>query len=102
MLYTQMYNETEAEELLLKFGFENLYIFDYFEACAKITWRLGGNYESFLALLERENELLPEDNRVEINRFFKESEDDWAEITKDEYLEREKIAAKLKEKENDR
>jgi hypothetical protein len=68
MLYTQMYNETEAEELLLKFGFENLYIFDYFEACAKITWRLGGNYESFLALLEREKELLPEDNRVEYGK----------------------------------
>lgn len=68
MLYTQMYNEAEAEDMLLNYGFENLYIFDYFEACAKITWRLGGNYESFLTLLERKEELLPEDNRVEYNK----------------------------------
>lgn len=45
--------------------------------------------------------ITPNEERVEINRFFKESNDGFVEITQSEYLERKEVAEVRKEKSND-
>jgi hypothetical protein len=43
--------------------------------------------------------LRPDGERIEINRFFKEGEDDWIEITEEEYSKRQVLAKELIERE---
>ncbi len=66
MLYTQLFNDEEADSILDEYGHDKLYIFDTYESCAKICFRCKFTYNVFLQKL------------VDIKNWLANGEDDYS------------------------
>ena len=63
MIYMK-FSKEEINEFLNRYDYGELYVFDWFDVCALITYMFGENFEYFWNLQNRKDELFDKANRI--------------------------------------
>ena len=63
MIYMK-FSKEEINEFLNRYDYGELYVLDWFDVCAIITYKFGKDYEFFWDLQNRKNELFDKANRI--------------------------------------